>query len=57
MSKRGCSGAAASSRHRTTDDQCRIRATSVPELDAEVQQLLADIKAGVIKADYIPVGY
>ena len=28
-----------------------------PELDAEVQQLLADIKSGAIKADYTPVGY
>lgn len=28
-----------------------------PELAAEVEQLLEDIKAGVIKADYVAVGY
>ena len=28
-----------------------------PELRAEVEQLLADIESGVVKADYTPVGY
>jgi len=28
-----------------------------PELKAEVEQVLEDIKSGVIKADYTPVGY
>ena len=28
-----------------------------PELAAEVDQLLEDIKSGAVKADYTPVGY